>query len=283
MSQAQLRTYEGAVAIITGGASGIGRALGEELARRKAEVVLADLQVDVADEVAAGITRAGGKASSVRLDVTDCDAVKGLVENVVAAAGRLDYMFNNAGIGIGGEVEHYEIHDWYRVIDVNLRGVINGVQAAYPIMKRQGFGHIVNTASVAGLVPVAGMLSYSTSKHAVVGLSTCLRVEAAALGIRVSALCPGAVETAIKLGKVLHAPPPEVQRRLWEQGHPISPERLAREALVAVAKNKAIIVIPWWWKFLWWLYRLSPTLGLAWARRHYLSAKRIIAESKAAS
>ncbi|HKA53533.1 MAG TPA: SDR family oxidoreductase, partial [Candidatus Binatia bacterium] len=143
MSQPQLRTYEGAVAIITGGASGLGRALGEELARRKAEVVLADLQVEVAEGAAAGIRTAGGKARAMRLDVTDFDAVQAVVEQVAGSAGRLDYMFNNAGIVIGGEAQYYEIQDWNRVIDVNLRGVVHGVQAVYPVMRRQGFGHIV--------------------------------------------------------------------------------------------------------------------------------------------
>src|SRR5262249_34634025 len=162
----------------------------------------------------------------------------------------------------------------------------NGVQAVYPVMRRQGFGHIVNTASIAGLVPMTGLLSYSASKHAVVGLSTSLRVEAAALGVRVSVLCPGAVGTAVggggKFGKVLQRPPPEIQRRLWARARPISPERFAREAVAAVARNKAIIVIPWWWKVFWWVYRLSPTLALVWTRRHFLSVRRGIEASKAA-
>jgi NAD(P)-dependent dehydrogenase (short-subunit alcohol dehydrogenase family) len=284
MSQGKLRTYDGAVAVITGGASGIGRALGEELARRGAEVVLADLQSELAEEVAAKIRSAGGKATAARLDVTAFAAVNDLVKDVAGRAGRLDYLFNNAGIVVAGEVEHYEPADWDRVIDVNLRGVTNGVQAAYPIMSRQGFGHIVNTASIAGLVPFTGLLSYSATKHAVVGLSTCLRVEAAAWGVRVSVLCPGAVETAIvgggKFGKVLRPPPPEVQRRLWERARPIAPERFARTALAHIARNRAIIVVPWWWKLVWWLYRLSPALGLAFARRQYLSSKRALEESR---
>jgi NAD(P)-dependent dehydrogenase (short-subunit alcohol dehydrogenase family) len=286
MAVTSLRTYQNAVAIITGGASGIGRALAEELARQGAEVVLADLQVELAEEVAAKIGSVGGKARAVGLDVRDFDAVQALVGQVAGSAGRLDYLFNNAGIVVGGEAQHYEIEDWNRVIDVNLRGVVNGVQAAYVLMRRQGFGHIVNTASMAGLVPLSGFLSYSASKHAVVGLSTCLRVEAAPVGVRVSVLCPGAVETPIvgggKFGKSLHPPPPEVMRQLWEKGRPISPERFVREALAAVAKNRAIIVIPWWWKFVWWTYRLSPTLALALAlaRKHFLSVKRAIQESR---
>jgi len=147
-------------------------------------------------------------------------------------------------------------------------------------MRRQGFGHIVNTASVAGLMPLAGLLSYCTSKHAVVGLSTSLRIEAAEQGIRVSVLCPGAVETPIvgggKFGKVLNGPPPEIQRQLWEKGRPIPVEHFAQSALAAVGRNRAIIVIPWWWKFAWWIYRLSPTASLALGRRHFRSNKRLI-------
>src|SRR5438105_4857596 len=102
MTDAKLRTYRGAVAIITGGASGIGRALGEALTRQGAEVVLADLQVELAEEVAAGIRSAGGRARAVGLDVTDSPAVERLVQETVATAGRLDYLFNNAGIVVGG-------------------------------------------------------------------------------------------------------------------------------------------------------------------------------------
>src|SRR5262249_54809852 len=154
------------------------------------------------------------------------DAVQALVGQVATSAGRLDYLFNNAGILIAGEAHYFEIEDWDRVIDVDFRGVVNGVQAAYPIMRRQGFGHLVNTSSIAGLVPVAGFLSYSSSKHGVVGLSTSLRIEAATAGVRVSVLCPGTVETAIaaggKFGKVLQPIPEAIQRRMWEKSRPIS-------------------------------------------------------------
>jgi len=117
-----LRTYVGAQVIITGGASGIGRALGEALARRGADVVLADLQADLAEQVAAGIRATGGKATARHLDVTDFKAVADLVQQVVGSAGRLDYLFNNAGIVVAGEVQHYELPDWDRVIDVNCAG-----------------------------------------------------------------------------------------------------------------------------------------------------------------
>ena len=270
----RLRTFDGAVAIITGGASGIGRALGEALARRGAQVVLADLQADLAEQVASAIRHHGGRATAAALDVADFPATERLVQETVGVHGRLDYIFNNAGIGVLGEARYYDIADWDKVFDVNLRGVVNGVQAAYPVMLRQGYGHIVNTASAAGLLPAPSIVSYCAAKHAVVGLSTSLRIEAAAAGVRVSVLCPGAVRTPIlegggKYGKVLQPLPAEVLRRHWERVRPMAADRFAAAALRAVAANRAIIVIPSRWRLFWWLNRLSPSLGLYFMREAY--------------
>jgi NAD(P)-dependent dehydrogenase (short-subunit alcohol dehydrogenase family) len=280
-SDRSLRTFTGAVAIVTGGASGIGRALGEALARRGARVVLADLQADRAEEVAARIRERGGLATFEGLDVTDFAATNRLVLDTFRGAGRLDYVFNVAGIGIVGEARYYELEDWYRVLDVNLRGVVHGVQAAYPIMLRQGFGHIVNMASGAGLWPSPFVVGYCTTKHAVVGLSTSLRIEAAAAGVRVSVLCPGAVRTPAltcesRYGKVLPPIPPEVLRMLVERQRPMRPEQFAEQALRAVARNRAIIVIPSWWRIVWWLNRLSPGLGLYLGRKSLEIVKRTV-------
>ena len=274
-----LRTFDGAVAIVTGGASGIGRALGEALARRGARVVLADLQVDLANEVATQIRKNGGQAVGEELDVADFPSTKRLIEDTYLRENRLDYIFNNAGIAILGEARLYQIEDWYRVLDVNLRGVIHGLQAAYPIMLRQGFGHIVNTASLAGLFPYALIAGYCTSKHAVVGLSLSVRLEAAAEGVRVSVLCPGPVWTQAlinggKYGKMLQPYPPEALKRIVELQHPIRPEQFAERALRAVAGNRAVIVIPSRWKALWWFYRLSPGLALCLGRKGTEIAKR---------
>jgi len=119
-----IRTYRDAVAIVTGGASGIGRAVSEELVKRSCEVVIADLQVDLAEEIASKLRLSGGKATAVKVDVTNYSAMDQLVRNTVQRTGRLDYMFNNAGIGIGGQVIHYGIEDWNYIAKVNLNGVI---------------------------------------------------------------------------------------------------------------------------------------------------------------
>ena len=171
-----MEKFKDSVAIVTGAASGIGRALGQELARRGALVIMADIQRDLLEEAVGSITQAGHKAEAVTLDVTDFQAVKALVENTAARQGRLDYIFNNAGIAVGGEVRDVSIDDWRDVLDVNLFGVVNGVAAAYPLMVDQGYGHIINTASIEGLIPFPGTVSYVASKYAVVGLSNALRV-----------------------------------------------------------------------------------------------------------
>jgi len=164
------------VAIVTGGASGIGRALGAALVRRGDHVVLADVEGAAAIEVAEQLTALGpGAATAAALDVRDAAAVAALVTGTAEQRGRLDLMFNNAGIGIGGPAEELSLAHWDRAIDVNLRGVVNGVHAAYPVMLRQGSGHIINTASLAGLLPTPGSAPYGATKWAVVGLSLSLR------------------------------------------------------------------------------------------------------------
>ncbi len=236
---------------------------------------MADRQIEVAEEVASGIrTLVGGKATAAKLDVTDFPALQQLVHDTVERTGRLDYMFNNAGIAIGGSVQHYGIQEWNQMMDVNLRGVVHGVQAAYCIMMEQGFGHIVNTASMAGLMPSPGAVAYSMTKHAVVGLSRSLRAEAAILGIRVSVLCPGVIRTPIldgggKYGKMLIDIPKEKVRQMWERFRPMSPSLFAEKVIGSVAKNKPIIVVPSWWKVFWWTNRLFPSLGIALAQKSF--------------
>src|SRR3954470_22550620 len=155
MPRRDLTAFAGKVAIVTGGASGIGRALGEVLAEHGATVVLGD--VNASESVAS-------------LDVRHEEAVRSFVARVYERHGRLDFMFNNAGVSIGGPTHELDAAHWQRAIDVNLKGVVNGILAAYPRMVEQGFGHIVNTASVAGLAPAVMTAPYSTTKHAVVGL-----------------------------------------------------------------------------------------------------------------
>ncbi|MBM4341045.1 MAG: SDR family oxidoreductase [Deltaproteobacteria bacterium] len=273
-SNQRIRVFDKATAIVTGGASGIGRALGEELAKCGCEVILADLQIELVEKVASEIRASGGKAIAVEIDVTDFPAMERLIQETVGRTGRLDYIFNNAGIVIGGTADLYCIDDWNKVLDVNLRGVINGIQAAYKVMINQGFGHIVNTASMAGFMPGPGNVSYTTTKHAIIGLSTSLRCEAEPMGVRVSVICPGVVRTPIlvgggRYGKMLVDIPPEKIERMWERLKPMPPNLFAKKVLRSVVKNKAIIIVPNWWRIFWWIYRLSLSFGMRLSKRRF--------------
>lgn len=263
-SSSGLRTFDSAVAVVTGGASGIGRALAEELARRGAAVVLGDLQNELVNDVAAGIRSRGGTARAEETDVAEFPAVERLVRGTVDRHGRLDYLFNNAGIGIVGGVDRYRLEDWHRMLDVNVRGVAHGVHAAYPVMCEQGFGHIVNTASMAGLTATPMTAGYTATKHAVIGLSSALRIEAAGRGVRVSALCPGVIRTPIleggRYGRILPDISPDFLRGFVERLKPTDAGRFAERALRRVAANQAIIIVPGRWRLIWWLHRLSPAL-----------------------
>lgn len=271
--------FAGRSVIITGGASGIGRALGSALVAAGANVVLADIDAEgVAETAGAMAERAavvdGGRPGSVTgsvigspVDVCDAGAVQALVDDVVERFGRLDLLFNNAGISMGGPAHELTAAHWDAIIDVNLRGVVHGILAAYPRMIEQGHGHIVNTASGVGLAAPPFVVPYATTKHAVVGLSTGLRPEASLRGVRVGVLCPGAVETPIldRLPAadlpVTSSAPVTARRYLRTVGQrPMSADAFARRALLGVARNRSIIVVPRAAKSLWYLQRLSPSI-----------------------
>ncbi len=186
--------WKGATAIVTGGGSGIGKALSLAMAKRGAHVLVTDINAEAAAQVAAAC---GADASAQTLDVRDAAAVQACVDGFVSTHGKLDYFFNNAGMGVAGEVYEIALEAWDRVIDINIRGVVHGVAAAYPIMVKQKSGHIINTASLAGLGPAPLLTPYAMTKHAVVGLSTSLRIEGKAHNVKVSVLCPSAIETPL--------------------------------------------------------------------------------------
>ena len=256
------------VALVTGAASGIGRGLALELGRRGSRVILADLQAGKLAAVLAELRQAGGAARSEVVDVTDFAAVDAMVDRVFQQEGRLDFLFNNAGIAVGGGAHHYSIDDWRRVVNVNLMGVIHGVQAGYRRMIAQGSGHIVNTASAVGLMPSGRAVGYSATKHAIVGLSTSLREQAAMHGVKVTVLCPGMVHTDLLTGKSPYGrelvPIPEADLdKLVRILRPTPPDVFARQALRAVRRNQAVFLPGALLHVLWWIYRVAP----GWSRK----------------
>jgi NAD(P)-dependent dehydrogenase (short-subunit alcohol dehydrogenase family) len=248
-------------AIVTGGASGIGTGLCEELGKSGTRVVVADLNGEEAGNVAASVKASGGHAEAVTLDVTNEEDVRGLIEETADKSGKLDYIFNNAGIGIGGEVRDMDLDHWKRIVDVNQWGVIYGTLAAYKVMVEQGAGHIVNTASAAGLVPSPLLTAYSMTKHAVVGLSTGLRAEGAALGVKVSVVCPGFIDTPIFDSTEYVNTSKEIGMSVVPSGlKAMSAADCARAALRGVARNRGIIPVQAPAYIMWWLNRMSPRL-----------------------
>lgn len=245
-------------AIVTGGASGIGRALCSQLAAAEANVFVADIDIARAREVAAAIQTRGGRAEAVQADVSREAEVQQMVSSVVAAHGRLDYMFNNAAVAIVGELRDGNVTDFRRVVDVNLFGVVHGTMAAYAVMRRQGFGHIVNVSSMTGLMPTPILTAYSTTKWAIIGFSTAVRMEAAGLGVKVSVACPGLVRTDIGERNVYWNVRKEDHLAQLPLRWAIGPDQAAKGILRGVARNQQIIVFPFSVRVAWWVYRICP-------------------------
>jgi NADP-dependent 3-hydroxy acid dehydrogenase YdfG len=188
---------EGKVVVITGASSGLGEATARLLSAQGATVVLGARRAERLQSLAAELTGRGGKALAVATDVTHCEQVKSLVDTAVQAYGRIDVMLNNAGLMPQSPLERLKIEEWDRTIDVNLKGVLYGIAAALPYMKRQKAGHIINVSSVAGHKVGPGFAVYAATKHAVRALSEGLRQEVKPYNIRTTVISPDAVATEL--------------------------------------------------------------------------------------
>jgi NAD(P)-dependent dehydrogenase (short-subunit alcohol dehydrogenase family) len=218
---------------------------------------------DINEELLEKSARAiGGQIATRRLDVTDAAEFNDAVSEIWDREGGVDLLFNNAGIAVIGHYHQMSMADFGRLIDVNLRGVFHGVDAVYGRMIERGSGHIVNTSSVSGLIAAPGFTAYSATKHAVVGLSRGLRIEAKRHGVRVSCFCPGFIDTEIAVNAEYRGIDPDRAR----EKTPIkfaTPESCAREALRGVAKNEGEIVVTKHAKGMVALQKIAPrVLGL---------------------
>ena len=263
-------SFKNKTALVTGAASGIGLAISKELINRGAKVWLTDINEEAVKNAAEKI---GANAHAKHLDVRDADKFKQIVNHIREQEESLDILFNNAGIGIGGEMQDLDVSHFDRIIDINIRGVMNGIAATYPLMVDQGHGCIVNTASAAGLGPVPLLTPYAMTKHAVVGLSRSLRIEGAHYGVQINALCPTAVETPI-----LDTTGPSDLPSKWKTGvrsyisklaPPYPVDKFANYALNKVAKNQELIVAPYQARIISMLNRLAPGLVLWQTRKYY--------------
>lgn len=192
-----MKDFRGRVAVVTGAASGIGLGTTERFLREGMKVVMADVEKSTLEREAARLRGGGGEVLPLVCDVRDAEAVFDLARQTVAHYGGVHVVFNNAGVGPGGPMLDTTPADWRWIVDVNVLGVAHGVLAFGPILRDQGEGHIVNTASEAGHVTSAALGMYSATKHAVVGLSESLYRELEGTGVSVHCLCPNLVRTNI--------------------------------------------------------------------------------------
>jgi NAD(P)-dependent dehydrogenase (short-subunit alcohol dehydrogenase family) len=237
------------VAIITGAASGIGKATALVFGREGAKVMCADINADGAEATARTIADTGGEAASIKTDVTQEDDIKEMISATVTRWGRLDALYNNAGIGVGNPVTQVSLEEWDRIIDINLRGVFLGTKYAVQEMLKTGGGAIINTASVAGLMGTPMLSAYCASKGGVVMFTKATAAEWAGMGIRINCVCPGVIQTPIldpmmEMAKAAGMDENELWARMGK-AHPIGrvgkPEEVG-EAVAWLASDRASFV-----------------------------------------
>lgn len=193
-------SLDGKVAIVTGSAQGIGRAIAETLARHGADVVIADLDPGRSQEAAAAIAKLGRKALNVKVNVADWNDVKSMTDHVLKEWGKIDILVNNAGITRDGILLRMKEEDWNLVLQVNLHGTFHCTKAALQSMTKQRYGRIVNIASIVGAMGNAGQANYAASKAAVIGFTKTVAREYASRMVTVNAVAPGFIDTAMTQG-----------------------------------------------------------------------------------
>ena len=239
--------------VVTGAASGIGYAVSDALLQAGAVVFLVDRDSKTLASAVERFSSYAGRVYSMSVDVTNQEQVQHMVEHAASRHGRLDVLFNNAGLGGTLPIGEVTLEHWRRIIDLNLWGVIYGIHFALPIMRKQGGGHIVTTSSLAGLLPIPFQAIYCTTKYAVVGLSESLRFELEDEGIHFSVACPGSVVSRIWgtpiVGERLESKPP---------ADAIPAAEAAKTILAGVANKEGIIALPESARSLWRKYWSSP-------------------------
>jgi len=231
---------EGKVVVITGASSGLGEAAARHLSAQGASVVLGARRVERLQSLAKDLSRDGGKALAVETDVSNCDAVKKLVDTAVQTCGRIDVMINNAGLMPQAPLELLKVNEWDRMIDVNIKGVLYGVAAALPYMKQQKSGHFINVSSVAGHKVGPGFAVYAATKFAVRALSEGLRQETKSYNIRTTVISPGAV--ASELANTVTDPETAARLHKYYEETAIPADSFARAVAFAINEPEDVDV-----------------------------------------
>lgn len=239
------RDLHGKTALVTGAASGIGRATALAFGRRGANLVICDLDEAGLKETESALRGLGRSVLARRVDVADRDAMRGFAEETRAEAGVLDILMNNAGVGLGASFLDTSLEDWDWILGINVRGVVHGCHFFVPPMVERGTGgHVVNVASAAGFLPAEALSAYCTTKYAVLGLSEALRTELRRHGIGVTAICPGIIDTPITRSSPLRGRyAAEGQREEMTEAYRkrgYGPERVAENVLKAIRRNRGV-------------------------------------------
>lgn len=246
------------VGAVTGGGSGLGRALCVELARRGAAVVASDIDEEGLEETARLVRAAGGRVETLRADVRVLEDMEAMEARAMDAFGALDFWANNAGVAVAGDVGEVELDDWAWQLDINIRGVVHGAHVATRRFRAQGHGSILNVASLAGLVSSPGMAPYNVSKSAVVALSRTMYSELRDHGVGVTVLCPGFFQTNIARSSRSTDPRAmKVAQKLMDRSK-LSANDVARIALDHTAAGRLHCVPMVEGKVFWSLVRLAP-------------------------
>lgn len=243
-----MEKFAGKVIIITGAAGGIGKVTAKKLAEQGAKLALVDLKLDAIQAVIAELGLNEANAIALQANVANESEVKAYVDATVDKFGRIDGFFNNAGIeGITANVEDYPTETFELVINVNVKGAFLGLKYVVPVMKKQGYGSIVNTASGAGLIGSPGFVGYNSSKHAVIGMTRVVALETAAFGVRVNAVAPGVINTRMMRQIEKNTVPSDVEgaQKAFSAAVPMGrygePEEVANVALFLLSDDASYV------------------------------------------
>lgn len=258
-----MRTIRGKKALVTGAASGIGRAIALALAREGATLYLVDIDEGGLAAVANEIVGLGAAVTTATCDLSQSDRVASLIHGYKATNDRLDVLVNCAGIGSYGRIDDLSDEQWGSMLAVNLHAPIQLIRGFLPLMTAQKESHILNVCSIAGLVPLRKSTVYQTTKFGLVGFSLGLKAELHGSGLGVTILCPGIVETPFVQRHI----PNKFKRMRYLKGIAWSTaEHVAAKAINALRRNRTLVVITPLARGSWWLYRISPWLAAVMTR-----------------
>lgn len=259
-----MRDLRGKNAVITGAASGIGRAIALELAQRGTNVYLLDIDAAGLERVAEEIRETGATAEYQPCDLLDRNAMRHAVARILAKWGKVEILVNNAGVCYYGATRKMTGEQWDRILGINLLAPIHLVRELLPTLLAQPEAHIVNVASIFGIVATSRCCAYHTSKFGLVGFSEALRAELGPQGIGVTTVCPSFVRTGFFQATSCEN---ERKRRIPPGWLCVSAERVARATVDGIVRNKRLVLVSWQARFLYWLKRFAPGL-IDWLQQH---------------